>query len=121
MGNVGEDHQLLGFSDDEISKLNRYPYSDILINLSCWLVCIFDLLVSLFVLISISSWEIKVFPIVFFVLTLIDVTSTTISLYFPNINFRFRILQGIPSIIIDLVWTMFNLFVTVVSYVYLLS
>ena len=112
-------HQLFGICESEyLNEIKNVPF-DCLLAISTIIVFLTNLNFVVIVGLSLGMWSSPVIPVIYLFLTFFDIISSYFGIFRRDINLNIPAIQGMPSMIIDYVWILFNFVVVSRSIFYL--
>ena len=114
-----KNHQLFGICESEyLNEIKNVPF-DYLLTTATIIVFLTNLNFVLIVGLSLGMWSSPVIPVIYLFLTFFDIISSYFGIFRRDINLNIPAIQGMPSMIIDYVWILFNFVVVSRSIFYL--
>ena len=103
-----KNHQLFGICESEyLNEIKNVPF-DYLLTTATIIVFLTNLNFVLIVGLSLGMWSSPVIPVIYLFLTFFDIISSYFGIFRRDIDLNIPAIQGMPSMIIDYVWILFN-------------
>ena len=101
-------HQLFGICESEyLNEIKNVPF-DYLLTTVTIIVFLTNLNFVVIVGLSLGMWSSPVIPVIYLFLTFFDIISSYFGIFRRDIDLNIPAIQGMPSMIIDYVWILFN-------------
>ncbi len=112
-------HQLFGICESEyLNEIKNVPF-DCLLAIATIIVFLTNLNFVVIVGLSLGIWSSPIIPVIYLFLTFFDIISSYFGIFRRDIDLNIPSIQGMPSMIIDYVWILFN-FVVVSRSIFML-
>ena len=103
-----KNHQLFGICESEyLNETKNVPF-DCPLAIATIIVFLTNLNFVIIVGLSIGIWSSPVIPVIYLFLTFFDIISSYCGIFRRDIDLNILAIQGMPSMIIDYVWILFN-------------
>lgn len=101
-------HQLFGMCESEYLNATKNDPFDCLLAIATIIVFLTNLNFVVIVGLSIGIWSSPIIPVIYLFLTFFDIISSYCGIFRRDIDLNIPSIQGMPSMIIDYIWILFN-------------